>query len=91
MAAKVEVYSSMWCPFCYRAKKLLSDKGVAFEEIDVDGDPKVRETMRERSGGRYTVPQIFINGVGVGGSDDLAALERSGKLDPMLAEPAAAG
>ncbi|MEQ9123308.1 MAG: glutaredoxin 3 [Alphaproteobacteria bacterium] len=91
MAAKVEVYSSMWCPFCYRAKKLLSDKGVAFEEIDVDGDPKVRESMRERSGGRYTVPQIFINGVGVGGSDDLAALERAGKLDAMLASNAAAG
>ena len=91
MAAKVEVYSSMWCPFCYRAKKLLSDKGVAFEEIDVDGDPKVREAMRERSGGRYTVPQIFINGVGVGGSDDLAALERAGKLDAMLASNAAAG
>ncbi len=85
MAAKVEVYSSMWCPFCFRAKKLLTDKGVAFEEIDVDGDPKVRQAMRERADGRYTVPQIFIDGVGVGGSDDLAALESTGKLDAMLA------
>ncbi len=90
MPAKVEVYSSMWCPFCFRAKKLLKDKGVAFTEIDVDGDPKVREAMRERADGRRTVPQIFINDVGVGGSDDLAALERNGKLDAMLAEPAAA-
>ena len=85
MAAKVEVYSSMWCPFCFRAKKLLTDKGVALEEIDVDGDPKVRQAMRERADGRYTVPQIFIDGVGVGGSDDLAALESTGKLDAMLA------
>ena len=90
MAAKVEVYSSMWCPFCYRAKKLLNSKGIEFTEIDVDGDPKERDAMSERADGRYTVPQIFINGVGIGGSDELAALERSGKLDPMLAETAAA-
>jgi len=90
MAAKVEVYSSMWCPFCYRAKKFLADKGVEFIEINVDGDAKVRQAMRERADGRHTVPQIFINDVGVGGSDDLAALDRSGKLDAMLAEQAAA-
>ena len=90
MSAKVEVYSSMWCPFCFRAKKLLKDKGVAFEEIDVDGDPKVREAMRERAGGRHTVPQIFINDVGVGGYDDIAALDAANKLDPMLAERAPA-
>lgn len=90
MTAKVEVYSSMWCPFCYRAKKLLKDKGIDFQEIDVDGDPKVRADMRDRADGRHTVPQIFINNQGVGGSDELAALERSGKLDAMLAEPAAA-
>lgn len=90
MAAKVEVYSSMWCPFCFRAKKLLSDKGIDFTEIDVDGDPKVRQAMRERAGGRHTVPQIFINDVGVGGSDELAALDKSGKLDGMLAEAASA-
>lgn len=90
MTAKVEIYSSMWCPFCYRAKKLLESKGVDFAEIDVDGDSAVREKMRVRAEGRHTVPQIFINGVGVGGSDDLAALERSGKLDAMLAETAPA-
>jgi len=90
MAAKVEVYSSMWCPFCYRAKKLLSSKNVEFIEIDVDGDPAVRTAMCERAGGRHTVPQIFINDVGIGGSDELAALERAGKLDAMLAETAAA-
>ena len=90
MATKVEVYSSMWCPFCYRAKKLLKNKGVEFTEIDVDGDPAARMAMRERADGRHTVPQIFINGVGVGGSDELAALEKSGKLDGMLAETAPA-
>ncbi len=90
MPAKVEVYSSMWCPFCYRAKKLLTDKGIDFEEIDVDGDPGVRQDMRERAGGRHTVPQIFINGVAVGGSDDLASLDRAGKLDALLNEPAPA-
>jgi len=90
MSATVEVYSSMWCPFCYRAKKLLKDKGVDFKEIDVDGDPKVRTAMRQRADGRHTVPQIFINDVGIGGSDELAALEQSGKLDAMLKEPAGA-
>jgi glutaredoxin 3 len=84
MAAKVEVYSSMWCPFCFRAKKLLKEKGVEFTEIDVDGKPAIRDAMRDRADGRHTVPQIFINDVGVGGSDELAALDRSGKLDGML-------
>lgn len=90
MAAKVEVYSSMWCPFCFRAKKLLKNKGIEFIEIDVDGDPAVRSAMRDRADGRHTVPQIFINDVGVGGSDELAALEASGKLDALLNEPATA-
>ena len=90
MSATVEVYSSMWCPFCYRAKKLLKTKGVEFVEIDVDGDPAARVAMRERADGRHTVPQIFINDVGVGGSDELAALEKSGKLDALLAEAAPA-
>jgi glutaredoxin 3 len=85
MTVKVEIYSSMWCPFCFRAKKLLQSKGVEFIEIDVDGDPRVRELMRERAEGRHTVPQIFINDVGIGGSDDLAQLDQSGKLDSMLA------
>ncbi len=85
MTVKVEIYSSMWCPFCFRAKKLLQSKGVDFIEIDVDGDPKVRELMRERAEGRHTVPQIFIDDVGIGGSDDLAQLDQFGKLDSMLA------
>ncbi len=82
--ADVEIYSSMFCPYCHRAKRLLSDKGVAFREIDVDMDATLRRQMMERANGRHTVPQIFIDGVHVGGSDDLAALERAGKLDPML-------
>ncbi len=86
--AKVEVYSSMWCPFCYRAKQLLKKKGIAFEEIDVDGDPKVRASMRERAGGRHTVPQIFINDSGIGGCDDLYALDAAGKLDALLRQSA---
>lgn len=82
--AKVEVYSSMWCPFCHRAKKLLKNKGVPFEEIDVDGNPAVRAAMTERADGRHTVPQIFINDEGIGGCDELYMLERQGKLDSML-------
>ena len=82
--AEVEIYSSMFCPFCHRAKRLLSDKGVKFIEIDVDTDPGRRAEMRERANGGHTVPQIFIDGAHVGGSDDLAALDRAGKLDGML-------
>ena len=82
--AKVEVYSSMFCPFCARAKHLLREKGVAFEEIDVDNTSGSRSEMVERADGRRTVPQIFIDDFHVGGSDDLAALERDGKLDEML-------
>ena len=82
--AKVEVYSSMLCPFCARAKHLLREKGVAFEEIDVDNTSGSRSEMVERADGRHTVPQIFIDDFHVGGSDDLAALERDGKLDEML-------
>ncbi len=82
--AKVEVYSSMWCPFCHRAKKLLKNKGVAFEEIDVDSSAAVRSAMTERADGRYTVPQIFIDDEGIGGCDELYMLDRQGKLDEML-------
>ncbi len=83
--ASVEIYTTMWCPYCHRAKKLLSSKGVAFTEIDVGMIGTKKKEMLQRAEGRQTVPQIFINGVGIGGSDDLAALEASGKLDPMLA------
>lgn len=83
--AKVEVYTKFLCPFCARAMKLLTGKGVAVEEIDITmGGPK-RAEMLARAEGRTTVPQIFIDGRAIGGSDDLAALERSGKLDPLLA------
>lgn len=83
--AKIEIYTTQWCPFCVRAKHLLSEKGASFIEIDVAADPDARTVMRERANGRNTVPQIFINGVHVGGSDDLAALESRGELDPLLA------
>jgi len=86
--AEVEIYTTMFCPFCVRAKKLLESKNVAFTEIDVTMSGSKRAAMRERANGRHTVPQIFINGVGIGGSDELAALEASGKLDEMLAAPA---
>jgi len=82
--AKVEIYTTPICPYCARAKRLLSDKGVAFTEIDVSANPAKRQEMEQRADGRYTVPQIFIDGVGVGGSDDIHALDRAGKLDPML-------
>ena len=81
---RVEIYTKDWCGYCARAKRLLGEKGVDFEEYDITlGGPK-RTEMIERAGGGATVPQIFIDGVHVGGSDDLAALEASGKLDAML-------
>lgn len=80
----IEIYTTPTCGFCHAAKRLLATKGAAFREISVAGDPALRQEMMTRSG-RHTVPQIFIGGVHVGGCDDLYALERSGKLDPMLA------
>lgn len=82
--AKVEIYTTMFCPFCWRAKSLLSEKGVEFTEYDVGGSSDARAKMRERAGGRHTVPQIFIDDQGIGGSDELAALDSVGKLDAML-------
>ena len=82
--AKVEMYTTMWCGYCARARNLLQRKGVDFEDIDVEADTSKRTEMVQRAGGRTTVPQIFIDGVHVGGSDELAALERAGKLDPLL-------
>lgn len=84
MARKIEIYTTMFCPFCYRAKALLKSKGVEVTEYDVGGSSDARARMRERADGRHTVPQIFIDDVGVGGSDELAALDRQGKLDAML-------
>ncbi|MBV8357155.1 MAG: glutaredoxin 3 [Deltaproteobacteria bacterium] len=86
--AKVEVYSTSYCPYCMRAKALLRSKGVAFEEIDVTNDPALRAKMVERAGGRRTVPEIFINGEIIGGCDELYMLELSGELDTLLARPA---
>ncbi len=83
-AVKVEMYSTMWCGYCARARALLQKKGVAFEDIDVEADTSKRDEMIERAHGRMTVPQIFIGGTHVGGSDDLMALERAGKLDALL-------
>lgn len=80
---QVTVYSSDYCPYCIRAKQLLASKGVAFEEIKVDGKPQVRAQMAQKAG-RTSVPQIWIGGAHVGGCDDLYALERAGKLDALL-------
>lgn len=80
----VLVYSSDYCPYCIRAKQLLKSKNVAFEEIVVDGKPQVRAEMTKKAG-RTSVPQIWIGSTHVGGCDDLFALERAGKLDPLLA------
>lgn len=83
--AKVEIYTTTFCGFCYRAKALLTKKGVDFIEYDVDEIAGLRQKMRDRSNGARTVPQIFINDQHVGGSDDLAALNAAGKLDGLLA------
>jgi glutaredoxin 3 len=81
----VTVYSRPACPFCDRAKSLLSRKGVRYTEIDIWRDPARRPEMIQKAGGRTTVPQIFIGERHVGGCDDLHALERAGRLDPLLA------
>lgn len=85
MAANVEIYTWSRCPFCIRAKGLLDKKGVAYQEYCIDGDEDARDVMAERSKGRRSLPQIFINDQHVGGCDDLHTLEARGKLDPLLA------
>jgi glutaredoxin 3 len=82
--AEVEIYTTPLCPYCWRAKRLLNKKGIAFVEIDLWQDPQRRAEMIERAGGRRTVPQLFLDGRAIGGADDLAALESSGALDAML-------
>ena len=82
--AKVEIYSTMWCPYCARARALLEHKGVEFIEIDLMEQPGRRDEMIRRAHGGTTVPQIFIDGEHIGGSDELAALDRAGKLDAKL-------
>ncbi|RJL06539.1 glutaredoxin 3 [Paracoccus aestuarii] len=80
----VQIYTTRTCPFCIRAKDLLDRKGVSYDEIDVGADPSLRSRMTQRAGGSRTVPQIFVGQTHVGGCDDLYALERAGKLDPLL-------
>jgi len=82
--AHVEVYSTGWCPYCRGAKRLLESKGVEYVEIDVDTDPALRREMMERADGRFTVPQVFVDGLHVGGFDDLVTLDSTGELDTLL-------
>jgi glutaredoxin 3 len=82
---KIEIYSKTTCPYCIRAKRLLDSKGLTYEEHVIDFGGEGRQEMIQRSGGRTTVPQIFIGGRHVGGCDDLIALQAMGKLDAMLA------
>jgi glutaredoxin 3 len=82
--AEIEIYTQPWCPYCSRAISLLASKGVPFREIDAKHGSTERQKSIRRSGGRTTVPQIFIDGRHIGGSDDLAALDRAGGLDALL-------
>ena len=81
---KVQIYTTQWCPYCHAAKALLGEKGVEYEEVNAE-DPAVRMQMVQRANGRRTVPQIFVGDTHVGGYDDMAALDRRGQLDPLLA------
>ena len=81
----VEIYTSPLCGYCHAAKRLLNEKGVSFSEYNVLMNPERRQEMLDRAHGRHTVPQIFIGDTHVGGYDDMAALDRDGKLDPLLA------
>jgi glutaredoxin 3 len=85
MTAKVEIYSSPFCGYCARAKRLLSSKGVEYVDYDVLAESAKRDEMVERAGGRTTVPQIFIDGTHIGGCDELHALDDAGRLDKLLA------
>lgn len=87
----IEIYTTRYCPYCHAAKALLKSKGAAFTEIDVSGSNELRKKMVERANGGYTVPQIFIGDVHIGGCDDLHALDGAGKLDPLLAGDGVSG
>lgn len=82
--AEVVIYTTPFCPYCSRAKRLLDGKGVRYQEIDLYAEPGRRDEMVSRSGGRTTVPQVFIDGTPYGGSDDIHALDHQGKLDALL-------
>lgn len=81
---QILMYKTQICPYCVRAKKLLDSKGVQYTEIDVSNDSDLRQVMTQKSGGRTSVPQIFINQQHIGGCDDLYALEKTGELDKLL-------
>ncbi len=83
--AEVTIYTTGYCPYCHAAKALLEKKGVAFHEIDVTRDPEERARLVSRTGGRRTVPQVFIDGQSIGGYDELAELDDGGQLDVLLA------
>jgi len=83
---EVRIYTARYCPYCASAKSLLLRKGVSSTEIDIGGNWERRDEMIERANGRVTVPQVFIGDLHVGGSDELRALEREGKLDQLLRE-----
>jgi glutaredoxin 3 len=82
--AKIVIYTTPICPYCVQAKRLLSRKGVAFEEVDVSGDGELRRRMVQKAGGRMTVPQIFVDDSYIGDCDEIYALDRAGKLDSLL-------
>ena len=84
--AKVEIYTWKYCPFCIRAKSLLNQKNISFQEYPIDGDEDARQSMSKKADGRSTVPQIFINDKGIGGCEELHALEESNQLNELLSE-----
>ena len=90
MAAQIKMYTRRWCGYCTAAERLLDTKGVPYENIDVTGDQEKRRWLVEQTGGRTTVPQIFINGKSIGGYDELNALNRRGDLDKLLRDDASA-
>jgi glutaredoxin 3 len=90
MAARVKLYTRRWCGYCSAAERLLAQKGIAFEQIDTTGDPALRKWLLGATG-RATVPQIFVDDAPIGGYDDLRALDRSGRLDALLAGAPGAG
>jgi glutaredoxin 3 len=86
MPANVKIYTRRWCGYCVAAERLLTQKGVAYEQVDTTGDPAIRRWLVEATG-RTTIPQIFIDGTPIGGYDDMRALDRAGRLDTLLAGP----
>ncbi len=82
--SQVTIYTKAYCPYCVRAKSVLDNKGVSYQEIRIDEQPELRPQMIERAGGRSTVPQIFVAEQHIGGCDDMLALDASGQLDPLL-------